>query len=329
MDSSITIWALDGPRQRHNYFVPQSSTWRVGFSPGGPLLATAQQDGALYFWDPESARLITTFRGHSGGVREFAFSRDGRQLASYGEDGRILVWGAPPPVAPQAVAAAPETTLPTPASGELTDADIVRLLVQVRSMEEIPAAQRRALDEAARRLPGMSVEERAAFGLALSLTVAGREIGETLRSGLAEGLGDAFGSAAPANPASALDDEFLNWNLEHVPEARPLVDGLRALAAGDLPGIERVLTARSRAWFAAQGRTSALQELRRRWDELRALLGVGPLHVSFAGDGRAGVLYLTGSGADLSKEPVPLGVDVPTVPVVTEDGEWRIALGGN
>jgi len=335
MDSSITIWALDGPRQRHNYFVSQASTLRVAFAPSGSLLATAQQDGAIYFWDPESARLLTTFRGHRGGVREFAWSRDGRRLASYAEDGRILIWGetpsAAPVAAPVAAARGPESALPVPAaSGELTDADVVRLLVQVRRMEEIPADQRRALDEAARRLPQMSAEERAVFGLALSMAAAGRELGQALLSGLVEGLGDAFGGAAQAaDSTSALDDELLAWNLDRLPEAAPLVAGLRALAAGELPAIERVLTSESRAWVAAQDPAEAIRQLRQRWEELRTRLGPGPLHLAFAGDERSGLLYLTGSAGALSREGIPLGVDLPTVPVVLEDREWRIALVGN
>ncbi len=50
-----------------------------------------------------------------------------------------------------------------------------------------------------------------------------------------------------------LDSAFLTWNLEGLPEARPVVDGLQALGRGDVAAIASVLTVKMRQRFEAEG----------------------------------------------------------------------------
>lgn len=321
MDSSITIWSLDGPRQRHNFYVPEASTWRVAFNPAEGLLATAQQGGAIHFWDPESARALAALRGHGKGVREIAWSRDGRQLASYGEDGKILLWGKPaePSPAPQVAGA----SSPAPVASEMTQTDILRLLATVRGMQEIPEDQRRAIGEAANLLPTMTEQERAAFGATLMLIASSRELGQALGASLQAALSEGFGPAGSASDLG-LDGPFLAWNLEALPEANPVVDGLRALARGDVAAIMSVLTLEMRQRFKSEGSEPALAEMQRRWGELKTAAGPPPYHLTFVGTPARGEIHVTSASGDLSKDPVPGDVNVPAIPVVKEDGVWRI-----
>ncbi|HEY7426580.1 MAG TPA: WD40 repeat domain-containing protein [Gemmataceae bacterium] len=80
---------------------PQSS-WvtALAFQPGGLLLASGHDDGAVRLWHYASRRLVCELRGPiapSGGpndlaVSALAFSPDGRTLAVAAEDCRILLW---------------------------------------------------------------------------------------------------------------------------------------------------------------------------------------------------------------------------------------------
>ncbi len=48
--------------------------------------------GRVTLWDAASGREVATLRGHSKGVTQVAFSRDGRLLASSGSDNTIKIW---------------------------------------------------------------------------------------------------------------------------------------------------------------------------------------------------------------------------------------------
>ena len=65
----------------------------VSFSPDGRRIAS----GSYYtvkLWDATTAKLISTFQGHSGDVLSVSFSPDGRRIASGSSDKTVKLWDA-------------------------------------------------------------------------------------------------------------------------------------------------------------------------------------------------------------------------------------------
>lgn len=63
----------------------------AAYSPDGKWLAVAGTKETI-LWEPEKGKKLAALRGHEGKVHGLAFSPDGSQLATSGEDGAVLVW---------------------------------------------------------------------------------------------------------------------------------------------------------------------------------------------------------------------------------------------
>jgi WD40 repeat protein len=62
------------------------------FSPDGRVLATGKWDGTIQFWHTDSAKPLCSLTANLDCVRRFAFSRDGKRLASAGNTNTAYIW---------------------------------------------------------------------------------------------------------------------------------------------------------------------------------------------------------------------------------------------
>lgn len=69
-----------------------SSEIPLAVSPGGKLVAFAGLTPVIELWSVGDEERLTRLRGHGGEVLGLAFSPDGRRLASWSDDGTVLVW---------------------------------------------------------------------------------------------------------------------------------------------------------------------------------------------------------------------------------------------
>jgi DNA-binding beta-propeller fold protein YncE len=64
----------------------------VAFSPSGQMLATADRNGGIILWDPESGQELFTLSGHKSAVTALSWRDDSKLLASSSEDGTVKLW---------------------------------------------------------------------------------------------------------------------------------------------------------------------------------------------------------------------------------------------
>jgi WD40 repeat protein len=70
----------------------------VAFQPRGQFLATGHGDGSITLWDLARGRKQRTLKGHTGQVRSWKFTPDGKTLVSSAVDGTIRRWNGHRPV---------------------------------------------------------------------------------------------------------------------------------------------------------------------------------------------------------------------------------------
>ncbi|WP_328519278.1 nSTAND1 domain-containing NTPase [Kribbella sp. NBC_00359] len=83
-------WQRDGPR-----LVASSPPPAIDLTRDGNLLALqpiGTTDKAIALVDAHTGRTVRMLRGHTGALRDVAFSRDGRLLGSASDDGEVIVW---------------------------------------------------------------------------------------------------------------------------------------------------------------------------------------------------------------------------------------------
>jgi WD40 repeat protein len=64
----------------------------IAFSPRGELLVYGAPAGGIHVWQVRTGQELASFRGHTGVINAFAFSPDGKTLASAGADTTALTW---------------------------------------------------------------------------------------------------------------------------------------------------------------------------------------------------------------------------------------------
>jgi WD40 repeat protein len=65
----------------------------LAFSPTEPLLAASDWGGNIVLYNPTAREVFPPpLKAHIFGVMSFAFSPDGRTLASYGDGGGLKLW---------------------------------------------------------------------------------------------------------------------------------------------------------------------------------------------------------------------------------------------
>ncbi len=92
-DGTARLWDVQTGGAR--VLAQQSPIFAVAFSPDGRYLASgggSDQAGEIKLWDAQSGRATATLTGHAKKVLGVTFSRDGRTLASCGEDGTLRLW---------------------------------------------------------------------------------------------------------------------------------------------------------------------------------------------------------------------------------------------
>ncbi|MEW1549895.1 nSTAND1 domain-containing NTPase [Streptomyces tsukubensis] len=73
---------------------PATVPLRAAYSPDGHTIAIAYRSGTVHLRDTASGRLRTSMTGHRHGTLALAFSRDGRRIATAGNDAAIRTWNA-------------------------------------------------------------------------------------------------------------------------------------------------------------------------------------------------------------------------------------------
>ena len=134
---TLRLWDVPGKRLLASRQVEVMVLLTLGFSPDGRRLVTSGGDGVVRFWDAALLRQLDRLPGHDGpdGLRArerlwaaaslgaftgghdglvwtMAFSRDGKTMATGGQDATVRLWHAPP--LPAALPAPGETAVALP-----------------------------------------------------------------------------------------------------------------------------------------------------------------------------------------------------------------------
>ena len=90
-DGTCRTWSADGTARR--VLDCGSPVWGVSLSRDGGRLAAACGDGRVRVWDPLAGTLLFALDAHKGKATCAAFTPDGRELVTGGEDAVAVVWG--------------------------------------------------------------------------------------------------------------------------------------------------------------------------------------------------------------------------------------------
>ncbi|WP_439381847.1 NB-ARC domain-containing protein [Amycolatopsis lexingtonensis] len=88
----IRLWEPRSGRLLRLVDAPGIDDDLLALSPGGELLASADNEGTVTLWDTETWRTVSVLRGHRTWLRCFAFSADGRRLFTADYDRNVVGW---------------------------------------------------------------------------------------------------------------------------------------------------------------------------------------------------------------------------------------------
>jgi WD40 repeat protein len=88
----IRVGRFEGMQVDHELPHAESVCSALSFSPDGRVLATADPDGRVGFWDPATGELKRAFEWGIGPLHSLTFAPDGLTCAAGGDEGRVVVW---------------------------------------------------------------------------------------------------------------------------------------------------------------------------------------------------------------------------------------------
>jgi len=109
-DGSVVLWELATCKERRIFTAKKAflalpvtefsfitayqhaPSANVAFSPKGDVLVYGAPDGVIHVWQVQTGQELVSFHGHSGVINAFAFSADGKTLASASADTTVLTW---------------------------------------------------------------------------------------------------------------------------------------------------------------------------------------------------------------------------------------------
>ncbi|GAA1345902.1 serine/threonine-protein kinase [Saccharothrix algeriensis] len=86
----VTVWSL----LRSALGDRSAAVIAAAFQPGGDLVVSVDGAGVVHLWDGARSSLVKRVKGHRDAIYDVAFSPDGAEFATVGEDGAAVVWKA-------------------------------------------------------------------------------------------------------------------------------------------------------------------------------------------------------------------------------------------